>query len=77
MEQLFTIREVAKYLKISESSLYRYVESGRLPHIKIGSNIRLSKNHITTFLERNFQSKRITTTYSPALAGLQAIQYQW
>jgi excisionase family DNA binding protein len=52
MEELFTIKEVAEKLKISVSSIYRYVESGVFPHTKIGSNIRFTNDHIEAFLSR-------------------------
>jgi excisionase family DNA binding protein len=53
MDELFTIREVAKKMKISVSSVYRYVETGRFPHTKIGTNIRFTEDHIKAFLSDN------------------------
>jgi len=64
MDELYTIREVAEKLKISTSSVYRYIESGRLQHVRIGSNIRLNKDHVTAFLSGEKQSKDDKTSNS-------------
>jgi excisionase family DNA binding protein len=58
MEELFTVREVAEKLKISVSSVYRYVETGMFPCSKIGTNIRFSESDIIRFLSsRNRRSE--------------------
>jgi len=36
MDRLLTIKEVAKYLRVSERSVNRYIESGRLRASRIG-----------------------------------------
>ena len=36
MEKLYTLPEVAKILRVSRKSIYRYIESGKLKAIKIG-----------------------------------------
>jgi excisionase family DNA binding protein len=53
MQELFTIREVAEILKISVSSMYRYVETGLFPHTRLGVNIRFTNEHIAAFLAEN------------------------
>jgi excisionase family DNA binding protein len=35
-EKLLTIKEVANYLRVSERSVLRYIEAGRLKAIKVG-----------------------------------------
>ncbi|MBT3690153.1 helix-turn-helix domain-containing protein [bacterium] len=34
--KLYTLQEVAKILKVSEKSVYRYIKSGKLKATKIG-----------------------------------------
>ena len=75
MEELYTIREVAKKLKISTSYVYRYIESGRLQHIRIGSNIWLNNEHISAFLS-GAQTKPNNFLF-PSSAELQAIYDQF
>jgi excisionase family DNA binding protein len=73
MDELLTIREVAGKLKISVSSVYRYVESGRFPHIKIGTNIRFTQEHIAAFLDKNPVKANPDKPYEPSPAELQAM----
>jgi excisionase family DNA binding protein len=53
MQELFTIQEVSKRLKLSPVTLYRYVETGKMQHKKIGRKIRFTNSHIDDFLSRN------------------------
>ena len=73
MEELFTIREVAEKLKISVSSAYRYVEKGGFPHLKIGTNIRFTRDHIKDFLLGNSIYNKPEEVYTPTPAVLQDI----
>jgi len=53
MEELFTLQEVAVKLKLSASTLYRYVEKGIMQHQKIGRKIRFTNANINDFLSRH------------------------
>jgi excisionase family DNA binding protein len=52
MNELYSVHEAAKLLKLSESTVYRSVESGIFPHLRMGQNIRFSEADISTFLSR-------------------------
>ena len=39
-EGLWTVAEVAAYLKVSRSWVYHRLESGLLPHIRVGALVR-------------------------------------
>ena len=50
MDKLLTIKEVAKILRVSERSVNRYIESGRLRAVKIGQwRIKEKSRKITFF----------------------------
>jgi excisionase family DNA binding protein len=53
MEQILTIPEVARYLKISKSKIYYLVQRREIPHIKIGRNVRIRENDLVRWLERH------------------------
>jgi excisionase family DNA binding protein len=53
MEEMFTIQEVSLKLKLAASTLYRYVETGKMKHKKIGRKIRFTNSQINDFLLRN------------------------
>lgn len=49
--RLLTTTEVADMLSISPKSVYRYAAEGRLPYIKIESNLRFERQEILDWLE--------------------------
>ena len=58
MEELFTIQEISEKLKLSCSTLYRYAETGKLQHNKIGRKIRFTNSQIQDFLSKNLNEKQ-------------------
>ena len=50
MDKLFTIKEVAKILRVSERSVNRYIEAGRLRASKIGQ-WRIKQSELDKFLD--------------------------
>lgn len=63
-----TVREVADRLRVSASSVYLVVESGRLAHHRIGARrgaIRISEDDLEAYLA---QCRREPTTHTPAPA---------
>lgn len=52
MDKLLTIKEVAKYLRVSERSVLRYIEAGRLRASRIGQ-WRIKKSDLEKFLDKN------------------------
>jgi len=57
MDRLLTIKEVAKYLRVSERSVNRYIESGRLRASRIGQ-WRIKESDLEKFLKENSNTKR-------------------
>jgi excisionase family DNA binding protein len=51
MDTIYTVSEVAKYLKISKSKLYYMVQQGEIPQIKIGKNVRILEADLMQWLE--------------------------
>ena len=52
MDKLLTIKEVAKILRVSERSINRYIESGRLRASRIGQ-WRIKESDLERFLDKN------------------------
>ena len=54
IEELLTMKEAAKLLKVSEISVKRYVSKGVIPSIKIGGARRIIQNEVwENFVEYN------------------------
>lgn len=51
MEKLLTLAEVAKNLRVSERTLFRYIKSGKLRAYRIGQ-WRISQKDLKKFLKR-------------------------
>jgi excisionase family DNA binding protein len=49
---ILTIPEVARYLKISKSKIYRLLSKKEIPHIKIGRNVRIRQTDLQTWVEK-------------------------
>lgn len=52
-DTLFDVKGLADYLKVDPSWIYKQVQYGSLPHIKLGKYLRFSKAAIDKHLEKN------------------------
>ena len=50
-DSLTTVEEVAKYLKVEESTVYTWAKKGKLPGMKVGRFWRFKKEDINEWLE--------------------------
>ena len=49
-EDILTIREVADYLKVTERTLYRLVQDGKLPAFKVGNSWRFRRQDLERWI---------------------------
>lgn len=47
---ILTIREVADYLKVTERTLYRLVQDGKLPAFKVGNSWRFRREDLERWI---------------------------
>lgn len=50
--EVMTIRQAAKYMAISMDTLYKYVNSGRVPAFKLGNRWRFKKSALDQWMTR-------------------------
>lgn len=50
---VFTVEELAIYLKIPKSTIYKLAQEGKLPGQKVGKHWRFRKEAIDRWLEEN------------------------
>jgi len=60
---LFTLNELCDYLRIPKSSIYKLVQAGKIPSIKIGRHLRFSVAAIDLWIEET-QKKRAVAAKS-------------
>lgn len=56
INEVLTAGEVASYLRVSLSTIYRLLKSGDLPAFKIGSDWRFNRVHIEEWLKSRAQT---------------------
>lgn len=49
-DEVMTVKEVADYLRLAESTVYRLVKKGSLPGRKLGGNWRFSRKGLDEWL---------------------------
>lgn len=52
IESLLTISEVKTWLKVSESTIYHWVNAGTFPYLKIGGRLRFDPNDIRKWIKK-------------------------
>ncbi len=50
-DEILTIKEVADYLKLTERTLYRLVQEGKIPGFKVGNSWRFKRVDIERWIE--------------------------
>ncbi len=50
LESLLTVNEVAKLLRLSPQTLYKMLEQGTIPAVKVGCQWRFEQNKIRAWL---------------------------
>ena len=53
MTDVMTVREVAEYLKVKDSTIYRLVANREIPGFKVGGSWRFRKTEIDQWTESN------------------------
>lgn len=51
-ESVLTIDDLADYLKVSKSTLYKLAQSGKVPGQKVGKHWRFRKENIDQWLDK-------------------------
>jgi len=51
-KQFYLVEEVAKKLRVSKMTIYRYIDAGKLNAHKIGKEYRISKEDFDDFLRK-------------------------
>jgi excisionase family DNA binding protein len=64
MEQLLTVKEAADYLRVSQATLWRWCQEGRVPAFKIGHEWRV----VTPALQRLVETAGASDAPGPAEA---------
>lgn len=60
LDNLLTVTEVARLLRVSNMTVYRMLKGGVLPVVKVGRNYRIRNKDLSNFLVKNsYQSTEL------------------
>lgn len=51
LEKLYTVKEVAELLKLSERTIWQYIEDGKLKKKQIFSNVRIPESELKRIIK--------------------------
>ena len=57
MDELFSVSQAAKYLKICDKTVRRLIQANKLKASKVANKWRLKKGDIDTYLHKNANGK--------------------
>ena len=66
MEKLITAEELAQFLKLSESTIYKLAGHGEIPGLKIGDSWRFEQQDIESMIRRVKRGSRNSTNETQA-----------
>lgn len=55
-KEIMNIREVAEYLGVHTSTIYKYAQQGTIPAFKLGSDWRFSVKHIDQWIDEKMRA---------------------
>ena len=64
-DEFFSINEVSTYLKIPKSTLYKLSETGKIPSVKIGKQLRFRKSSLDKWVSKQERESLIPDSEPP------------
>lgn len=55
-DEILTLRDVSRFLKVSEKTVYRLAQSGKLPSFKAGGSWRFRRCDIEAWVEERIRA---------------------
>lgn len=59
MEEVLTLTEASKYLKVNKATIYRLARQGRMPAFKVGKVWRFKRDRIEAWVDENSNNRRV------------------
>lgn len=55
--EFMSVKEVSEYLKIKEQTIYRLVQTGKIPGLKLGGQWKVKQEHLDKMFDEILQEK--------------------
>ena len=76
-ETLFSIKEMANMLRVSEKTIYQWVACRKIPFLKIGKLVRFSPTKVMSFFEKRTYESSPQVACTSRLPLLASQQEDW
>jgi excisionase family DNA binding protein len=53
MEYILTLKELSEYLRLTQTTVWKYANEGKIPGFRVGRRWRFHKNQIDSLLNNN------------------------
>lgn len=70
MSPLLNVKEAAKFLKVTETTVYRLTRIGALPHLRVGRSIRFSMEILEEYIRNPNTKTAVPTTHKAVVTRL-------
>jgi len=57
-DEIFTLEDVCKYLKVSRHTLYKYTQNKKMPSFKLGKELRFRKSSVDKWIDSRERNRR-------------------
>ncbi|NQT47749.1 MAG: helix-turn-helix domain-containing protein [Chloroflexi bacterium] len=68
IDEILTVREVAEYLKLSRTTIWRWCNEGKLQAFKVGCGWRIHRSEVEKMVGQNLGPRKTATTKSQGIA---------
>lgn len=60
MERLMTAKQVSELIEVRPSTVYKWVDLGYIPHVKLGRCVRFKKAELIRWIDHNHRKERVS-----------------
>jgi len=57
MDELLTVKEVEGYLRVTRTTVYKLINRGAFPVVKIAGATRIKRDDLMAYIERSTETK--------------------
>ncbi len=60
MERLMTAKQVSELIEVRPSTIYKWVDLGYIPYVKLGRCVRFKKGDLIRWIDQNHRKERVS-----------------
>ncbi len=64
-DRLLTIQDLMAYLQVSRTTAYQMIWRGKIPHVRVGRQIRIRQRDVEAYLDQSSNERQIHRNRTP------------